>query len=241
MIFMKLKYNKLIAIVFGFSMLLFSCKKDYIVGGEPEDINQYKNTSSYDVLKSNPLFDTLVQVIEAAGLKEKKHAPGTTFFVPSDYSIYDYLNMRTLKLQFEVDQNAKFGLDSLIYYVSNNINGTRDSLLMYQIGKPLYFNDFSQMGAAYQTELAGSTAVLSFEETRDGNSGYSSLVSNVPRLLYFTQLWYPYDLGSNNPASDIPNNIGVRTLVKASGIITQNGYLNVLNNNHTLFFYGTKQ
>lgn len=230
-------------IIFMLASVVFfaSCKKDYISGGEPENINQYKNTDTYDVLKANTLYDTLVKVIDAAGLKDKINSANSTFFAPSDYSIYSYLNYRTLELQSTVSQDAKFGLDSLVYYVANNIAGTKDSLLMYLIEKPLYFPDFTQIGASYQSALAGSKAVISFEETRDGGSGYTTLVSGVPRLLYFTQLWYPYEVDANHPAGSIPSSIGARTLVTTSGIITKNGYVNALNNYHVLFFYGTKQ
>ena len=110
-------------------VLIFSaCKKDYITGGVAEDVNMYKNTSTYDVLKGNALYDTLIQVIDAAGFKDKINEQGVTFFAPSDYSIYDYLYHRTTYVQNNINQDAKFGLDSLLYYVTNNVNGTKDSL-----------------------------------------------------------------------------------------------------------------
>ena len=69
-------------------LFLYSCEKnDYVVGGKSQDVNIYKNMSNYDMLKSNPAFDTLVQVIDAAGVKDVINAQGTTFFAPSDYSI----------------------------------------------------------------------------------------------------------------------------------------------------------
>ena len=83
-------------IVFCSIVLLFgACKKDYITGGIKEDINQYKNITTYDFLKSSPLYDTLVQLIDTAGLKDKINEDGTTFFAPSDYSVYYYLSIRT--------------------------------------------------------------------------------------------------------------------------------------------------
>ena len=124
----------------GLITLAFSaCKKDYIIGGDIEDVNIYKNTTTYDVLKSSPLYDTLVQVIDAAGLKDKINEQGTTFFAPSDYSIFTYMNKRTVALQL-INVNAKFALDSLLYYVTNNIKGTKDSLSMYLIKQPLIYS-----------------------------------------------------------------------------------------------------
>ncbi len=226
--------------LFALLVLLNACKKDYIAGGSIED-NIYKNISTYDVLKADPLYDTLIQVIDAAGLKDKINEQGTTFFAPSDYSIYNYLNRRTIYVQNNINADAKFALDSLLYYMQNNKDNTRDSLLMYLVHKPLPFSELTNTGTAYQTELSGDTAIISYEYTKDASLGYNSLVSSQPRIIYYTHLWYHYDLSDANTASDVTDDIGVRTLVKTSGIATQNGYLNALTNSHTLLFYGTKQ
>ncbi len=235
----KILYNRL-ATICTVALLFTACKKDYIIGGQEEDTNRYKNTSTYDVLKTNPLYDTLVQVIDNAGLKDKINEAGTTFFAPSDYSILSYLGKRTLQVQ-ATNQNAKFALDSLVYYLKNNIKGTKDSLLMYLVKKPLTYSVLTDVGAFYPTALAGDTAIVSYEYTKEGYLGYNSVVSNVPQVVYYTHLWHHYDLGPANPAGDVPSSIGVHTLVKTSGILTQNGVMNGLDNSHTLFFYGTKK
>jgi hypothetical protein len=224
------------------AILLFSaCKKSYITGGVPEDINMYKNTTTYDVLKNNPIYDTLVQIIDAAGIKDKINEQGVTFFAPSDYSIFNYLEQRTLFVQNNINQDSTFGLDSLKYYLQNNINGTKDSMLMYLIRQSLPYSVLTNTGTLYPTELAGDTAIVSYEYTKDGSLGYNSLVSSQPQIVYFTQLWYHYDLSDDNKAGDVPEDIGVHTLVKTSDIQTQTGIMNALENSHTLFFYGTKQ
>lgn len=222
-------------------VLLNACKKEYLTGGVPEDVNIYKNTSTYDVLKADPLYDTLIQVIDAAGLKDKINEEGTTFFAPSDYAIFHYLNLRTIFVQNNIDVNGKFALDSLLYYMQTNKDNTRDSLLMYLIHAPLPYSVLTNTGTLSPTELAGDTAIISYEYNKAGSLGYNSLVSSQPRIVYYTHLWYHYDLSDANTAGDVPDDIGVRTLVKTSGIITQNGYLNALTNDHTLLFYGTKQ
>lgn len=223
------------------ALLFYACKKDdYIVGGAPENTNAYKNTSTYDVLKSNDLYDTLVQVIDAAGLTDKINESGTTFFAPTDFSIYAYMNTRTIELQ-NFNPTAKFALDSLLYYVKNNVRGTRDSLLLYLVKKPLTYDVLTNTGTLYPTELPGDTVVVSYEYTKDDNYGYNNQVSSVPQLVYFTQLWHHYDLSAGNPASAITSKTGIRTLCKTSGIVTKNGVLNSLETSHTLFFYGTKQ
>jgi hypothetical protein len=216
-----------------------ACKKDYIVGGSPQNADAHKNITTYDLLKGNPLYDTLVQLIDSAGLKDRLNQQGTTFFAASDYSIFSYLNQRTIRVQ-NVDPSAKFALDSLFYYLRNNINGTRDSLLMYFIPQSLPYSSLTNTGAFHPTELAGDTVIVSYEYTKDGNLGYNSLVSGVPQVVYFTQLWQPYALSDANPAGKITPDIGVHTLCTSSGIVTKTGMVDALSNSHTLFFYGTR-
>jgi hypothetical protein len=239
---MKKSVNQVLIVVGLALLVLASCKKqDYITGGVPEDVNKYKNTSTYDVLAKNPLYDTLVKVIDAAGMKDKINAQGTTFFAPSDYSIYRYLAARTYVVQQTINQNSSFGLDSLLYYVTNNINGTRDSLSLYLIPQLIKYDQLTETGAYFTTGLAGEKVIISYETTKNTYLGYNSVVSSYPRVVYFTHLWYPYTLNDANPAGDVPLTIGVRTLVTASGLQTQNGIINALANSHILFFYGTKQ
>ncbi|PUZ22784.1 hypothetical protein DCC81_20365 [Chitinophaga parva] len=219
-----------------------SCNKDYIVGGVKTDPNQYKNTSTYDVMKGNPLlFDTVLQLIDAAGIKDQVNASGTTFFAPTDNAVYYYMQSRTVLLQGTVDQYAKFGLDSLLYYLKNNIDGTRDSLQMYLVHTPLPFSALTNHGTKYPTGLLNDTAIVSYEFTKDENLGYNSLVSNVPQVEYYTHLWAPFPLGPNLPIDSMPSEIGVHSLMQTAGVTTQNGVLNVFATGHILFFYGTKQ
>jgi hypothetical protein len=113
--------------------------------------------------------------------------------------------------------------------------------MMYLLPEELPYSALTNTGAKYATALAGDTVVVSYEATTNSTLGYSGYVSNVPRVVYFTQLWYPYDLTASNPAGQIGLDVGVRTLVTTSGITTKNGIMNALDNSHTLFFSGTKQ
>ncbi|MES1249267.1 MAG: hypothetical protein ABUL46_01215, partial [Chitinophaga rupis] len=230
---------KNIRIIIGCLLLaLGSCKKSYIAGGSIEDVNKYKNTSTYDVLKGNPQYDTLIRLIDTAGLKDKINANGTTFFAPSDVAVLSYLNLRTIYVQATIDQYGKFALDSLFYYLRNNVNGTRDSLLMYLIPQSLPYSVLTNSGTAYPTELAGDTAIVSYEYISDQYLGYSSLVSGQPQLVYYTHLWYPFAPSVNNPVGGISPQNGVHDLAKTSGILTQNGIIHALDNTAPLFFYG---
>lgn len=219
-----------------FTVVLTSCNKEYISGGAIEDVNMYKDKTNFEVLSMDPLYDTLVQVIEAAGLTDKINQAGSTFFAPSDYAILRYLRVRTDDVKNNININGQFGLDSLTYYLKNNKNNTRDSLMMYMIPKPLPYAELTRVGAVYQTGLPGNKVVVSYEPI-----GRNNVVSTVPRQVVFTQLWYPYVVDEANPAEEIPEEIGVRTSVITSGINTKSGIMNYLNNSHTLFFYGTNQ
>lgn len=232
--------------IFLLSMVLFSIacnkNKNYIIGGVPEDVNMYKNISSYDVLKDDPRYDTLMQVIDAAGFKDKLNKDGVTFFAPSDISIFQYLNARTIEVQ-KTDVYGKFAMDSLLYYLSNNINGTADSLGMYMIDQLLPYSALTNTGAYYPTALAGDTSIVSFEYTKDPSLGYTPLISSVPQIVYYTHMWkpYTYDLSDGNPAGDITPEFGAHTRVVTSGIMTKTGIINQLENGHVLFFYGIKK
>ncbi|MBO9620795.1 MAG: hypothetical protein J7539_17360, partial [Niabella sp.] len=145
-----------------------------------------------------------------------------------------------LSLQVK-DQTKKFLLDSLIYYLKNNKNGTADSLGMYLLPNIKIAPDNSNtIGTMYPTALAGNNIIVSFEPTTDGNMGYYKYVSSVPRLLYFTQLWKPYQLSSDSTAAQVPSKTGVHTRVSTAFMNTQNGVINVLTPGNSLFFYGTK-
>lgn len=207
-------------------VLVISCKKqDYITGGQKS--NPVSNQTTYDYLKGNSmhLFDTLLLLVDAAGLKDSINQTGITFFAPTDYSIDLYFEERTLAAQ-KIDPNGEYSLDTMLKY---DLGRLKDSLKMYIIHQSLTFSMLTQDGTEYPTGLPGDSAVVSYETTEDPNLGYSSLVSNVPQLLYFTQMWYPA------PAA------GVHTLCQTSGIQTTTGMLDVLTNSHVLFFYGTKQ
>jgi len=223
---------------------LTACKKNYITGGTIENINKYEKMTTYEVLSSVPNFDTLIQLINAGNLMNEINEQSGTFFAPTNTSIFNYLQQRTGYVQGEYNANASFGLDSLLYYISNNINGTADSLKMYMIHQSLPYSVLTSIGVQYATDLAGDSAIVSYEPVASnsanaGNYGSNPLVSSAPQLVYFTQLWMSYPLSPANPASAVPAGVGVHTLCTTTGVITSTGILNTLESDHVLFFYGT--
>jgi hypothetical protein len=228
--------KKLTFLMVSMTVLVLSCRKqDYITGGQKE--NPKVNQTTYDYLKGNSmhLFDTLILLIDAAGMKDTINQSGITFFAPTDYSIDIYLQTRTLKAQ-NIDPNTVYSLDTLLKYDLDNF---KDSLRMYIVRQALPYSILTNNGAIYQSALGGDSVVVSYEQTKDPNLGYSPYISNVPQVEYFTQLWGTPPIPLDAP--NIPTNVGVRTLCQTSGIETTTGILNVLENDHTLFFYGTNQ
>ncbi|MFV0605848.1 MAG: hypothetical protein ACK5NK_08425, partial [Niabella sp.] len=66
---MSIKYYKPFFLILFVSLVLLACKREYIVGGEIHDVNRYKNLTTYEALRIFSDFDTLVKVIDAAGIK----------------------------------------------------------------------------------------------------------------------------------------------------------------------------
>lgn len=232
--FKSFRLTHIMIVLFGIS--LAACTKDeYISGGSIA--NAKVSSTTYDYLQSNSLqqFDTLLQLIDHAGLKDAINQQGITFFAPDDRAVFSYLNAKTLLAQ-RVNPNAKYTLDSLFKY---DLQTIKDSMKLYIVPQMLTYDKLKNAGEKYETALAGDTVVVSFENTTNEGLGYNSTVSNVPQVTYFTQLWQP--LPQPFEAGKIPTTIGVRTLCKTSGIQTTTGVLNVLSSSHTLFFYGTRK
>lgn len=210
-----------------FSLLLFvallsACKKEYI-NGSVQDVNIYKGKTTYEFLETNPAFDTLVKLIDAAGLKDAVNAQGTTFFPPNDWVIYNYLSVRTLIVQSTINQYSKWGLDSMLYYLTNNKNNTRDSLKMYLIAQPLTYDKLSEDGIKYPTGLSNDSVNVSYKTVTSG-LGYNSNFSSPVKVVYFTH------------ANKLNSSLTTPVLCTTSGVLTKNGVVHVLSSTHSMFF-----
>jgi len=220
-------------IAFAVASIVFAaCKKDnYIVGGKLE--SNTTTLSTYDYLKSNrfKIFDTLLMVVDKAGLKDVINQKGITFYAPTDLSIKSYLQAKTLLAQ-KVNPFAQYSIDTLIKY---DLNTFKDSLNAYIIPSTVTYSSLTQNGVVFNTAKSGSRAVISYEKTYDPNLGYTTVVSTAPSVEYYT--FIKGALPSVVVASAIPDTIGVRVLCQTTGLTTATGQLNVLSNSHVLYFH----
>ncbi|MCF3107926.1 fasciclin domain-containing protein [Niabella sp. CC-SYL272] len=217
-------------------ILLASCKRDdYLTGGSLH--NPKFDMTTYDFLKNRPdgLFDTLVSLIDKAGLKDLLNKNNITFFAPTDYSILKYLDSRT-KQEQKINENRKWTLDSMIKYELTKFS---DSLKTYIVDRKLAYSGLTNNGTMMPTEKAGSQTVVSYEEIKPDHPDYEKLggntnVSTNPFIVYYTLLYAP--LTPPIVAADITPEQGRRERVQTSGIETNTGMIQVLNNDHILFF-----
>ncbi len=212
-------------------LLSVSCKKDdYLSGGSLHSAKV--NMTTYDFLKSNSagLFDTLLLLVDKAGLKDKINQQGVTFFAPTDYAINAYLNSRAREEQ-NIDPFRKWTIDSMMQY---EVSKFTDSLNIYFVQGALTYDKLTQDGTLYPTLKTGSNCVVSYEETRDPDLGYNPNISNIPRIVYFTFLFH--DIAPPIIANEISSDDGKHERVQTSGIESTTGMIQVLNNQHTLFF-----
>lgn len=213
------------------TLLSQSCKKDdYRVGGDLHDPNI--NMTTYDYLKSNKygLFDTLILLVDKAGIKDKINQQGVTFFAPTDFAIKSYVELRSLAIQ-KIDPFKKWTVDSIIKY---ELPRFADSLDIYFVKENLPNRTLTAEGKIYKN-LKNKDIVASYEETFDENLGYNENSSVIPRVVYYTYLYQTLSPGFE--VGDISYPVGIRTLVQTSNAQTNTGTLHVLSNSHTLFYF----
>lgn len=209
-------------------MLFSSCKKEnYLVGG---GLNVAKvNETTYDYLKNDPhhLFDTLIMLIDDAGLKDSINQPGITFFAPTDYSIDNYLLIKTVLAQ-NVNIDAQYTIDSLIKY---DLDSFKLNIEEYIVHKALNFSDLTPTGTQFQTGKDTTYSVVSYEPTHDPYLGF---VNTPPSIVYYTLL--NHQITGQFDAQNFTNTDGEKTRVQTFGILTTTGTLGVLGNEHVLYF-----
>lgn len=204
-----------------------SCKKkDYFIGGSLHNA-RFQGTT-YEYLKTNPLFDTLVMLIDKTGLKDEVNAAGTTFFAPTDYNINNYVKkvVQERKRLEENDENL------IVNFGDLNFGPLKDSLRAYIFQDKIAREGLNKDGKFYPAK-DGEQRHISLRD--DPSSTYTTGGLTVtPQYIYFSKV-----IGAVDPIdnSDVPDDQkDTRIVVQTSGIITNNGVLHVLANNHIFSF-----
>ncbi len=221
---------KLLIVIAIANIMLASCKKNYIIGGKLESTTT--NLTTYDYLKSNrfKMFDTLLMLVDKAGLKDEINQKGITFYAPTDFSINRYLAKKTAEVQ-NVDIFAKYTIDTLIKY---DLATFADSIKTYIIPKTITYTSLTSNGVVLNTAKSGASVVVSYEQTTDTNLGYNSVVNTIPQVEYYSLVIGT--LPSPVKSVDLDPSVAIRILCQTSGLTTATGQLNVLSNSHTLYF-----
>mgnify|MGYP001231154242 CR=1 FL=1 len=222
------KYIKLLIAPIGiFLVLLSACdKNDYINDGGVHD--PHVNMTTYDFLASHPKFDSLVRIIDKAGLKDLVNS-NITFFATTNWGVADYVSAKKQERIAEVgDENISFSIDDL------DPVELSDSLKIYMFEGQIGREQLTTEGAYYESlfgPMDNTRILLGLRRTRD----YSGYVDYVD-YLYYTKVVGTRDSEEPNQNA-IPEELqDTRVDVQTSGIITTTGILHVLHGSHRLFF-----
>ncbi|MEC5143326.1 hypothetical protein [Chitinophaga sp. 212800010-3] len=203
------------------SLLFSACRKDdHFMGGSPTKAQS--DLTTYDYLKANPLFDTLVQLIDKAGLKETVNS-NITFIAVTNYSVKSFLDVRTRQLQKATNnENVKYTLDSI------KAPELRDSLLAYCFKGSIVRSDLSMESQVYKNMVGEDFA---FKLTLLNSDILSAGVKYITLAKVINGL-DPDPLPDNFPPGDRDKVFTLQT----TGILTKTGVLHVLQNNHVFYW-----
>ena len=209
---------------------VISCKKSYTIGGS-KFVAQV-NMTTYDYLKTNHLFDTLVIMIDSMGLKDEVNQAGT-FFAVTNYSIRNYVTAKQAYLQIvENNENLVYTFDSL------DLPSLRDSLRTYMFADRITRDNISQIGEwRYSDE--GDPRWIQLIPTTDYTN--QNVFTTDPEYIYLTKVipqpGFPVPTDSTQLRQVDPSQ-ELQTLCQTTGILTTTGVLHVLANSHTFDYFG---
>ncbi|MES2267933.1 MAG: hypothetical protein V4520_14325 [Bacteroidota bacterium] len=203
------------------------CKKDsYKNDGGIS--NAFVNMTTYDYLKSNPQFDSLVKVIDRAGLKDEVNG-NITFFASTNYSVVPYVAAKKNQIAIQTgDENFDFGIKDI------PANELSDSLKTYMFQGTINRDQITVTGKLYNSLLGPIPNVqylIKFRRSFD----YNSYLDHVDYVTY-TKVRGTRDDQEANPETIPDNQKDLSADVQTSGIITKTGVVHVLTGFHRLFF-----
>jgi hypothetical protein len=223
---------KNIIIIIIISLTFFSCKKDYTIGGSV--IDPHVNMTTYDYLKTNPLFDTLLLLIDKTGLKDEVNSAGT-FFAFTDYSITNYIEAKEADLRVRRnDENLVYTFDSL------DFTSLKDSVRAYIFKDKITRDNTTQTGKLFRSN-DGELRLISLVPIGSYTDG--TVFTQTPKYIFYSKM-IPFD-GNPVPVDSTgipglkPEQL-LTALCQTTGIITTTGVLHVISNFHTFTNYADK-
>lgn len=210
---------------------LFACEKDNykVDGGKSE---AHVNKTTYDFLKDHGSFDSLVKIIDRAGIKDIVNSD-VTFFATSDYGVREYVAAKKQeKIAEEGDENIKFGINNI------PVKELRDSMMIYLFDGKINRDNLTPDNKYFVSKFGAIPNVrfnIKLRRTRD----YNNYLDYVDYLNY-TKVIGTLDAEEPDynaiPKEEIDKSYDCQT----SGIISTTGILHVLSNSHRLFFNAGK-
>lgn len=224
-----MKSKILLTLFTGLVVLSASCKKDYAIDGGKSEENV--NMTTYDYLKSKPIFSSLVHLIDRAGLKDAVNQQ-CTFFATTNYGVDEYLkamkNIRAIELG---DENITYTLDSIPLW-------RLDSLKTYIFPGKLERNGLTTKGSFHVSNF-GSMNNVRLKLGLSRSYSYGNYVDYVDFVTYTKVIGT--DDADELDLDQIPSDqIDKTVFVQSSGIITTNGVVHALDGFHRLFFNDNK-
>lgn len=222
----KINSNYVIALVLV--MLSFaSCKKDnYKNDGGKSD--PHVNMTTYDFLKSNPIFDSLVRIIDHAGMKDAVN-DDITFFATTNYGAKDFVTARKIRNGVITgDENRPYTIDSL------PVSEMKDSLKMYIYSGKIGREQMTTEGTSYDCAL-GPIPNIQFLIKLRRTQDYNSYIDHVD-YVNFTKVIGTRDDKELDQNAIPQDQRDISYDCQTSGIITTTGIVHVLSGNHRLFF-----
>src|SRR5882757_4081066 len=207
----------------------YSCKKSETIGGS-HFVAQVDMTT-YDYLKTNHLFDTLVIMIDKMGLKDEVNNSGT-FFAVTNFTMRNYVQARELYEQtIRNDENLVYTFDSL------DLPALKDSLRSYMFPNHITRASLTQLGRLYKANN-GEIRLIQLIPTTDYTN--QNVFITDPEYVYLTKILplpgSPVPTDSTGLTQLKPEQL-LQALCQTSGILTTTGVLHVLNNGHMFNYY----
>lgn len=202
--------------------ILVGCQSDdYLIDGGIH--NPKVNMTTYEYLQTNPVFDTLLILIDKAGLKETING-NVTFFAPNDYVIKRYLTAKRGDVVAQ-DPFSDFTLEDI------PVQDIRDSLKMYIIPGKVNRDVMTKAGTVY-TSLMGNRVAVSLIPVDDE---YADIIGVWPEYVFFTTV---VGQGLDKPGEIVSEQeLDKRDRCQTSGIETNTGIIHVLENSHTMWYF----